>query len=109
MRKRQIKKNFFVNEKEERILKQKAAKAKVSEAEFLRSLITDREVKEKPGIEFYDYIKVLRGMGINVNQLTMLAHKNGEINVSRYEELKKEIEDFILEVKEHFLNIDKNK
>ena len=102
-------KNFFVNEKEERILKQKAAKAKLSEAEFLRSLITDREVKEKPGIEFYDYIKVLRGMGINVNQLTMLVHKNGEINVSRYEELKKEIEDFILEVKEHFLNIDKNK
>lgn len=43
-------------------------------------------------------------MGINVNQLTMLSHKTGEINVSRYEELKIEIEDFILEVKENFLN-----
>ena len=109
MRKRQIKKNFFVNEKEEKILKQKAAKAKLSEAELLRSLITDKEIKEKPGLEFYDFIKVVRGMGINVNQLTKLAHINGEVDIEKYEILKIEIENFILEVKEHFLNIDKKK
>lgn len=109
MRKRQIKKNFFIDEYEDKILKKKIAKAKLTESDFFRSLILDKEVKEKPGLEFYNYLNVVRGMATNLNQLTKLAHINGEINVERYESLKKEIEDFILDIKEHFLNIDKKK
>ena len=107
MRKRQIKKNFFVNEQEAKLLKQKSKKAKLSESDYLRILITDKEVKEKPGLEFYEYINVVRGMATNLNQLTKLAHINNEIDEKKYEELKKEIENFILEIKERFLNIDK--
>ncbi len=104
MRKRQIKKNFFVDEHEDKILKNKIEKAKITESEYFRSLILDKEIKEKPGLEFYDCFKVLRGMSNNLNQLTILAHVNGEVNVDRYESLKKEIENLILEIKSHFLN-----
>ena len=65
MRKRQIKKNFFIDEYEDKILKKKIAKAKLTESDFFRSLILDKEVKEKPGLEFYNYWNGNKSESIN--------------------------------------------
>ena len=104
MRKRQNKHEFYLNDKENKILNQKIEKAKISKSDYFRLLITDKEIKEKPGEKFYDVVKNLRGMATNLNQLAIVANKTGNINKERYESLEKEIKDLILEIKKHFLN-----
>ena len=104
MRKRQKKHDFYLNEKEEKVLKEKLKLTKMSQSDYFRFLIMDKEVKEKPGEDFYRFMKDLRGLAINLNQLTMISHKNGFINVEKYESLKKEIEEIILDIKKHYLN-----
>ena len=46
--KREIKKNFWFSKKEDAMLKQKAAKCKLSEANLVRMLVTDFVPREAP-------------------------------------------------------------
>lgn len=65
MRNRTIKKQFWLNETEEKILKEKSKKAGLSEAELMRSFINGYKLKEKPDEIFYYVLKDLRGMATN--------------------------------------------
>ena len=55
MRNRTIKKQFWLNETEEKLLKEKSKKAGLSEAEFIRSFINGYKLKEKPDENFIMY------------------------------------------------------
>ena len=48
MRKYSIKKQFYVNQKEDDLLKVKSKKAGLTESEFLRSCIKGYKIKEQP-------------------------------------------------------------
>ena len=77
MRKREIKKQFWVNEEESKLLSMKAFNAGLTESEVLRFLIRGYEPREKPDDRFYESIKQLRLFGINLNQI---ARKENSIN-----------------------------
>ncbi len=48
MREKTIKKQFWINQEEENLLKTKSKKAGLNESEFLRSCIKGYKIKEQP-------------------------------------------------------------
>lgn len=103
MRERTIKKNFWLNSEEDRILKEKCAKANISESEYFRKIILNYEIKEKPNQEFYNAMKDLRGIAININQIAKKANSLNFIDAPKYKNMSKELKKFMLDIKEKFL------
>lgn len=103
MRTRTIKKNYYLNEEENTLLKEKCNKANMCEAEFIRAFIKDYKIKEKPDKEFYEAIKTIRGISINLNQIARKANSLGLIDVPAYKKAVNKLNDFMIEIKERFL------
>jgi len=59
MRKRSIKKQLWLNDKEDKILKEKSAKAGLSESEFIRSTIKGYRIKEQPNELVHKFLRQL--------------------------------------------------
>ena len=107
MRKRNIKKNFWLNKEEATILKNKAKKAGKNEAEFVRCLVTGAVVKEKPDDRFYEVMRELSAIGNNLNQIARKANeKKGFIDAVRYKREAEKWDNFIIKVKREFLGKD---
>ena len=104
MRKRNVKKQFWINQVEAKELERKAKLAGLNESDFLRMLIMKTILKEKPGAEFYEYEKLMRAIGINLNQVARVANKTGNINKDYYEEEARKWNEFMVEVKRYYLN-----
>lgn len=103
MRNRTIKKQFWLNETEEKLLKEKSKKAGLSEAEFIRSFINDYKLKEKPDENFYYVLKDLRGMATNVNQLARQANRYQYVDSNKFFAIADKISDFIIAIQETYL------
>ena len=88
MRTREIKKQFWVNEEESKLLSNKAFKVGLSESELMRFLIRGFEPREKPDERFYEAIKQLRLIGVNINQIAKKA------NISNYVDEKMYLKDY---------------
>lgn len=103
MRSRNIKKQIWINKEEDAILKEKATRVGLCEADLIRNLILDFEPKEKPDNRFYEVMKEMRAIGNNLNQI---AHKANALNFIDYNLYKVEAEkwnNFILRIKKEFL------
>lgn len=103
MRNRTIKKQFWLNETEEKLLKEKSKKAGLSEAEFIRSFINGCKLKEKPDENFYDVLKDLRGIAINVNQLARQSNRYQYVDSNKFFTIADKISDFIIAIQETYL------
>lgn len=108
MRSRNIKKNFYLNNNEDVILRLKCRKAHLSQSEFIRKVIMGYEIKEKPDDEFYEAIKILRGISINLNQIAKKANSIQLIDEPFYKKTVTELNKFILQIKEKYLVDSKN-
>ena len=75
----------------------------MTKSEVIRKLILEKEIKEKPGLEFYEVMKELSKIGVNLNQIAYKANKNNVIDESYYKELASEWQQFSREVKSKFL------
>ena len=80
MRKRQIKKQFWLSNIENKKLKKNSELTGLCESDYLRSLINDYYPKEKPPKEFYYILNELRRIGNNVNQIAKIANKTNYID-----------------------------
>lgn len=103
MRNRTIKKQIWLNETEEKLLKEKSKKAGLSEAEFIRSFINDYKLKEKPDENFYYVLKDLRGIATNVNQLARQANRYQYVDSNKFFAIADKISDFIIAIQETYL------
>ena len=103
MNKRKIKKQFWFNSEEERRIKKLAKETKLTEADVIRNLIMETELKEKPDDEFYKVMKVLYGIGNNLNQLTRRANINGFIDELEYKKEKMKLDQFIDDIYKKYL------
>lgn len=99
-----MKKQFWINQVEAKELERKAKLVGLNESDFLRMLIMKTILKEKPGAEFYEYEKLMRAIGINLNQVARVANKTGNINKDYYEEEARKWNEFMVEVKRYYLN-----
>lgn len=97
MRKRIIKKQIWINQEEDNLLKLKSKKAGLNESEFLRSCIKGYKIKEQPTKEIREFIKQISGIANNINQMAIRVNVRGYIQKEELEYLKNTINQFILE------------
>ena len=96
MRKYSIKKQFYVNQKEDDLLKVKSKKAGLTESEFLRSCIKGYKIKEQPTHEIREFIKQITGIANNINQIARIANSRYSVSHDDYSYISKELSNFIL-------------
>ena len=106
---RLIKKQFWVNESEDRELKRKAALACLTESELMRQLVKSYLPREKPGKEFYQSMQEISRIGKNLNHLIVNADRMKFVDAPL---LKREIQKlnvFLLDMEKHFLAPEEDK
>lgn len=86
---------FYLNDKELKILNQRIAKTGLSREAYLRSLIENTVPKELPPMDFYDVMRELRQININMNQIAMKANTLNLIDAPYYAKCHKELQSAI--------------
>ena len=97
MRKRTIKKQIWINQTEDNLLKAKAQKSGLNESEFLRSCIKGYKIKEQPTKEIAEFTKQISGIANNINQIAKAVNTIGYIRDDDLEYIKNTIPKFILD------------
>ena len=103
MRTREIKKQFWVNEDESKLLSNKAFKVGLSESELMRFLIRGFEPREKPDERIYEAIKQLRLIGVNINQIAKKVNATNYIDKEMYLKDYEKMNQLIDLIKNEFL------
>ncbi len=116
MRERTIKKQFWINQSEDDLLKSKSNKSGLSESEFLRSCIKGYKIKEQPAKEIREFTKQISGVANNINQIAMRVNIRGYAGTDELDYLRNTINQFILDFQkkvyargDDFNGSDKNK
>ena len=91
MRKRFIEKKYYLDEKEEKILKEKCKKLNVSYSKFIRDLILGYVHDDSLTIEIHNLIYELNRIGNNINQIAYVANSKGIVVQYNLEEKLKKI------------------
>ena len=103
MRTRTIKKNFWLNENENRKLKSLSSLLNLSEADVIRKILFETKVKESPPKEFYTAIEKINKIGVNINQLTKIANATNMIYEYKLNKQFRELNQFIDNIIERYL------
>ena len=96
---------FRVNEDEYEHFLKDVEKAQITKSEYLRNLINNVEIKEKPDREFYNTTQQLIRIGNNLNQIARKANSMDFINTKEYQENADELKNLIKEIKEKYKKI----
>ena len=97
MRKRTIKKQIWINQTEDNLLKLKSKKSGLNESEFLRSCIKGYKIKEQPTKEIREFIKQISGIANNINQIARTVNTVGYVRDEDLEYIKNTIPKFIVD------------
>ena len=97
MRKRTIKKQIWINQDEENLLKLKSKKSGLNESEFLRSCIKGYKIKEQPTKEIIEFTRQITGIANNINQIAKAVNIVGYVRDEDLEYIKNTIPQFILD------------
>lgn len=103
MRRRTVKKNFWLNHEENRQLKKLSNLLSLNEADTIRKLLYETYVKSSPPKEFYDAIEKINKIGVNINQLTKIANTTNKIYVYELDRQFKELNELAKSIKEKYL------
>ena len=103
MRRRTIKKSFYLSEDENKLLKEKCFGGFISESSFFRMCITSKEIKEKPDEKFYDTLEQLRGIATKINQIAWVANTDRTIDIDSLKSFEKDVKDIIADLREKYL------
>ena len=98
MRKRSIEKTVWLDEKESKLLKEKAKMTGQTESGYIRALILGYKPKELPSDEVYEMLNQMRGIAINLNQIARKANTLNYIDVPRY----KKVCEKLIEIEKEF-------
>lgn len=107
MRTRDIKQQLWLNETEKAKLKSNAKKVGLNESAYLRSLIMGYKPKEQPSDKFYEDMKQLRGISININQIARKANSLGIVDAPFYKKTYQKLNEFMQQMKRKYIDIEK--
>ena len=97
MRARTIKQQFYLNEEEKKILKEKSKRAGLNESEFIRSMIKGYKIKEQPTKEIREFARDISGIANNINQIARMINTRCYARDDELEYIKTTLPKFILE------------
>ena len=97
MRKRTIKKQIWINQTEDILLKAKAKKSGLNESEFLRSCIKGYKIKEQPTKEIIEFTRQITGIANNINQIARVVNTVGYIRDEDLDYIKNTMPQFIVD------------
>ncbi len=107
MRKRDILKTFYVDDEENKRLKQNAKKVGLNESAYIRNLIMGYKPKEQPTENMYEIIKQLQLVGINLNQIARKANALDIIDAPFYKKVYTKWNELAENIKKEFLDMEK--
>ena len=96
MRKKNIKKQIWIDAKEDELLKKKSKITGLSEAELLRSFIKGHTIKSQPTKEIKQFQRELYGIANNINQIARISNSRYSTSNDDYSYISKNLSDFIL-------------
>ena len=91
MRKRNIKKQVWLNEQENNKLKENSKRTRLTESAYLRLLILGYKPKEQPTDIIYEMMNQIRGIGTNLNQIARKANSLNMIDAPYYKNVYEKI------------------
>lgn len=93
MARRRIKIDLRLNEEEATLLNNDVEKSGLSREAYLRALIKQRPIKERPPMDLVDVLRNLQQINNNMNQVAMKANSLNFVDTAAYwenvEELKR--------------------
>ena len=95
--------DIMLSDEEYAKLKSDVSRAKISQAEYIRRLILNKRIREKPDDRFYDVMFQLTHIGNNINQIAHKANYLNEIDKSYYEKEARNWCEFMNKVKKEYL------
>lgn len=107
MRTRDIKKQIWLNEVEEKTLKQNSRKTGLNESAYIRNLIMGYKPKEQPTENMHEIINQLKLIGINLNQIARKANALDLVDAPFYKKVYKKWNELVESIKKEFLDIGK--
>lgn len=93
----------MLNEIENEKLIEDCRKSKLSYGEYFRNLLMNKEIKEKPDKDFYEVMKQLSKIGVNLNQIAYKANSMNYIDKDFYKSEAEEWHKFARQVKNKYL------
>ncbi|MGF7002550.1 hypothetical protein M2149_000939 [Lachnospiraceae bacterium PFB1-21] len=106
--KRTIKKQFWLNQKEEAELKRKAKSTCLTEAALMRLLLRGYEPRAKPDKDFYECMKDFNTVCDSMEEFCNLIYLNGSVSPSLVEEELKRLRKMQMEIERKFLQPEKS-
>lgn len=90
---------LWLTEKELADLKKNAGRCGLSVQAYLRKLLSNIQPKERPPSDFFETLKTLRQISINMNQVALKANLTGNVNAKEYWENSKRLQIAISDIK----------
>lgn len=100
---RKIKKQFWITEKENILLKENAKRCCLTEASYLRMLLNRNVPKEKPDIDFYEAMNQICKLMEYVEALIIQIRQTGICNEELMQEEIQRWHKFQLDIEKRFL------
>ena len=88
-----------LTEKEMASLMKKVKKTGLTRDAYIRQLLSGTQPKEIPSADYFEVLKVLRQISINMNQIAAKANTVGFINADAYWENSRRLQEVIAEIK----------
>ena len=108
MRSRRVKKQIWLSDDEDYILKTKSQAVGMNASDYIRHLIIGYKPKEKPPEEFYNNFKEIRRIGKNINQIARLASASNKVYMLYFQKQIDMLDNFIIEIKNNYLRPEKD-
>ena len=103
MRKRNIRIQVRLNDIEYAKLLDDTTKSNENISDYIRKLILEKEIKEKPDYEFYEVMKQLSKIGVNLNQIAHKANSTNVIDKDYYNQEAKKWNELSRQIKSKYL------
>ena len=100
MRKRNVHVQLWLDRKEAEVLQKKVKRSGLSREAYLRHLISGVVPREAPPPDYFSMMRELHGIGNNLNQIAQKAHTLNVMDVQRYDDACRKLDDAIRAVTE---------
>lgn len=88
-----------LSDKEMSELKQKVKKTGLTRDAYIRMVLSGVQPRELPQQDYFEVLKILRQISINMNQIAIKANTIGFINADAYWENSRRLQETITELK----------